>query len=242
MRIRVAVVTRAREIPWDEVQRPGRGLLYDLMREAAPDLGEQLHHSGLDPYGMVPFGYGSPVFPGAGRVRGIYAAGGAGTWEFGSPMPAVVEAFANGIASRTLLDWGGTALRVQRIDLIEPPEFGTGRATFRTTTPVVMKGSGRDEHGVRTTRQAWLLPRDPEFPGYFTQNLRRKGATLGLGEEVQLDAITAVGPKRSFAVKDGKKVGATVQVELSGDPALLRAIWAFGLGQNNAAGFGWVAG
>ena len=89
-----------------------------------------------------------------------------------------------------------------------------------------MKGSGRGEDGVRTTRQAWLLPADAEFPAYFEQNLRRKSATLGLGDDVRLDAITAVGPKRSFAVKGGKKVGATIQVDLVGDPAILRALKA----------------
>jgi CRISPR-associated endoribonuclease Cas6 len=29
-------------------------------------------------------------------------------------------------------------------------------------------------------------------------------------------------------------------VELRGDPAALRAAWSWGLGQANAAGFGWV--
>ena len=34
MRIRLRIATSAREIPWDEVQRPGRGLLYGLLSEA----------------------------------------------------------------------------------------------------------------------------------------------------------------------------------------------------------------
>jgi CRISPR-associated endoribonuclease Cas6 len=130
---------------------------------------------------------------------------------------------------------------VNGTDLVEPPEFGSGRVSFRTTTPVVMKGSGKGDDGTRTTRQAWLLPQDTEFPAYFAQNLRRKAATLGLGDEIHLEAISSVGPKRSFAVKGGKKVGATVQVDLSGEPAILRALWSWGLGQGNAAGFGWVA-
>jgi CRISPR-associated endoribonuclease Cas6 len=241
MRLLVKIGTTATELPWDEVQRPGRALLYDLLRGAAPQLGEQLHTAGLGPHGMVPLGHGVPIFPGATRRRGAYAVGGAGWVEFGSPMPAVIEAFAKGMAGRSLIDWGGVALRVKGIDLVEPPEFGAGRATFRTTTPVVMKGSGKNDDGTRTTRQAWLLPHDTEFPAYFAQNLRRKAATLGLGDEIRLEAIASVGPKRSFAVKGGKKIGATVQVELSGEPAILRALWSWGLGQGNAAGFGWIA-
>lgn len=241
MRIRLRIATSAREIPWDEVQRPGRGLLYGLLSEAEPELGAELHRSGLPPFGMVPFGYGAPVFPSAPRRRGVYAAGGLGWWEFGSPMPKVIEAFAKAIASKALFDWGGVAFRIEGVDLIAPPDFATGRAVFRTATPVTMKGSGRSEDGTRTTRQAWLLPTDAEFPAYFAENLRRKALTLELGEDIHLDAITWVGPKRSFAVKNGKKVGAAVQVQLSGDPAILRALWSWGLGQANAAGYGWVA-
>lgn len=241
MRLRVSVGTTATKLSWDEVQRPGRSLVYDLLRVGAPRLGEQFHSQGMAPYGMVPFGHGAPVFPGSPRRRAEYAVGGPGWLEFGSPVPEVVEAFAKGMVDRPLIDWGGVALRVVRTELVEPPAFDAGRATFVTVTPVVMKGSGRDGEGVRMTRQAWLLPQDTEFPAYFAQNLRRKAATLGLGDDIQLDAITGVGPKRSFAVKGGKKVGATVRVELSGDPAILRALWGWGLGQANAGGFGWIS-
>jgi CRISPR-associated endoribonuclease Cas6 len=241
MRIHVKIATSARELPWEEVQRPGRALLYGLLRQAAPELGERLHTGGLRPYGLSPLGHGVPIFPDAPRRRGVYAAGGQGSVEFGSPMPAVIEAFAKGMANRSLVDWGGVALQVRSAELVEPPEFASGRATFRTVTPVVMKGSGKNDAGERTTRQAWLLPQDIEFPVYFLQNLRRKATTLGFGEEIHLDAITSVGPKRSFAIKGGKKVGATVQVNLSGEPAILKALWSWGLGQGNAAGFGWVS-
>ena len=241
MRLLVSLGTTATRLPWDEVQRPGRPLLYDLLRVGAPLLGDKLHAEGIGPHGMVPFGHSAPVFPSAARRRGEYAIGGSGLLEFGSPMPTVVEAFAKGMVGRPLIDWGGVALRVRGVSLVEPPEFASGRAVFQTVTPVVMKGSGKDSEGVRTTRQAWLLPQDVEFPAYFAQNLRRKAETLGLGDDLHLNSIIAVGPKRSFAVKGGKKVGATMQVELGGDPAILRALWAWGLGQGNAAGFGWVA-
>ncbi|KWX05891.1 CRISPR-associated protein Cas6 [Carbonactinospora thermoautotrophica] len=240
MRLRLRVRTAADRLPWAEVLRPGRGLCYELLAHGAPELGAQLHEKGWGPYGMVPFGYGAPVFPTAPRRRGVYAAGGPGVLEMGSPLLAVVEAWASGLAGRSLLDWGGVALRLERVEPVEPPAFASGWARLRTATPVVLKGSGRDENGVRTTRQAWLLPGEPEFDVYFAQNLRRKAETLGVDPEVSLERITWVGAKRSFAVGQGLKVGAPVEVELRGAPETLQALWSWGLGQANAAGFGWV--
>ncbi|WP_242659447.1 CRISPR-associated endoribonuclease Cas6 [Thermostaphylospora chromogena] len=152
-----------------------------------------------------------------------------------------MEVFARGIKQRELLDWGGTAFRVLGVSVVDPPAFKEGRGRFRTATPVVMKGTGLNAAGVRTTRQAWLMPTDPEFPVFFQRNLRRKAETLGLDPEVSLTAISWVGAKRSFAVGRGLKPGAPIEVELTGAPETLQAIWSWGLGQANAAGFGWVA-
>jgi len=241
MRLRMEVSTSATEVPWREVLRPGRSLLYDLLAHGAPELGRQLHDNGFGPHGMVPFGYSAPLFPQAPRKRGAYAAGGRGFIEIGSPLLASVEGWAIALAARELLDWGGVALRLLKVVPLDPPEFASGRARLRTVTPVVMKGSGRDEDGTRQTRQGWVLPAEPEFPAYFAQNLKRKAETLGLDPDIELDAITWIGPKRSFAVSGGLKPGAPVEAELRGAPDVLQAIWSWGLGQANSAGFGWVA-
>jgi CRISPR-associated endoribonuclease Cas6 len=190
---------------------------------------------------MVPFGYSAPIFPSAAKRRGVYAAGGRGMVEMGSPLLAVIEAWASGLAGQEVLDWGGTALHIENVRPVDPPTFPAGRAVLRTSTPVVMKGSGRDMDGVRTTRQAWVLPTEPEFPVYFLQNLRRKAETLGVDPDIALERVTWVGAKRSFAVGDGLKVGAPVGVELRAAPETLQALWSWGLGQANSAGFGWVA-
>ena len=78
------------------------------------------------------------------------------------------------------------------------------------------------------------------FRSYFAHNLRRKAETLGLEPEIELDRITWVGPKRSFAVGEGVKPGAAVDVELTGPTEQLAAVRDWGLGQANSAGFGWV--
>jgi CRISPR-associated endoribonuclease Cas6 len=241
VRLRIEVTTSAEYVPWASVLRPGRSVLYDLLAHGAPALGRQLHDGGIGPHGMVPFGFSAPVFPQAARRRGTYAAGGHGLVEVGSPVLEVVQGWVAALSTRELIDWGGVALRIRNVTPVDPPEFAGGTARFRTVTPVVMKGSGRDGEGSRVTRQAWLLPAEPEFPQYFVGNLRRKAETLGLDPGIDLDAITWIGPKRSFAVSGGLKPGAPVEVELRGAPETLRAIWSWGLGQANSAGFGWVA-
>lgn len=241
MRVRVKIATSAESIPWSVVLAPGRSLVYGLLARTAPELGTRLHDFGWGPYGMAPFGYGAPMFPEARRRRGVYAAGGKGFWELGSPLPAVVEVWAAGLRRRELIDWGGVAFRLLGVTVVEPPAFAAGRARLRTVTPVVLKGSGRDEWGVRQTRQAWLMPTDSEFPAYFEGNLRRKAETLGLDPEISLERITWVGARRSYETGKGKKPGALIEVELRGAPEVLRALWSWGLGQANSAGFGWVA-
>ena len=241
MRLRLAVTTKAVELPWASVLAPGRGLIYDALARVAPELGRRLHAEGSGVHGMVPFGHGAPTFPSAPRRKGCYAAGGRGTVEFGSPLPEVAEALARGLAKYEVVDWGGVALRLIGLTAVAPPDFSAGRVLLRTSTPVVMKGSGRDANGRRVTRQDWLLPAEPEWAGYFQGNLRRKAETLGLDPDVELESVTWIGPKRSFSVGEGKKPGAAVEVQLSGPPRTLRAFWSWGLGQANAAGFGWVA-
>ncbi|MGH3898028.1 MAG: CRISPR-associated endoribonuclease Cas6 [Pseudonocardiaceae bacterium] len=231
----------AEQLPWRDVLRPGRGFAYGLLASADPELGARLHGGGWGANRMGPFGHGAPVFPSARRRPGAYAVGGRGSLELGSPLPAVVQAWATSLSAQPVIDWGGAAFHVEGVRVMEPPSFASGYARLRTTTPVVMKGSGRDTDGQRTTRQAWLLPTESEFPVYLTGNLRRKAETLDLDPDVTLERITWIGAKRSFAVGDGHKTGAPLEVHLRGAPETLQAVWSWGLGQANSAGFGWVA-
>jgi CRISPR-associated endoribonuclease Cas6 len=244
VRLRLTFHTGARELPWDEVLAPGRALSYALLKQGAPELGEVLHNKGRGPHGMVPWGYGAPVFPASRRRPGVYAAEGPGVLELGSPLPEIVQGWAAALASMPVLAWGATAFIVDHIEAVEASAFPAGRAVFRTVTPVVMKSSGRDEAGVRTGRQAWCLPGEPEWDIYMQGNIRRKAETLDLDPQVALEAVTWIGPKRSFAVGGagggGRKPGACIEVVLSGAPQTLEALHSWGLGQANSAGMGWI--
>ncbi len=244
MRLRVTFHTGAYELAWEDVLAPGRALLYALLERGAPELGRTLHKDGWGPHRMTPFGYGAPLFPAARRRRGVYATDGPGVVEFGSPLIAVVEGWATALASVPVLAWGATAFIVDKVEPVEAPKFETGKALFRTETPVVMKSSGRDESGTRVRRQAWCLPGEPEWDAYVQSNLRRKAETLGLDPEVTLENVGWVGPKRSFAVGSGgggKKPGACVEVMVSGAPETLSALHSWGLGQANSGGMGWIS-
>ncbi|MDI5973725.1 CRISPR-associated endoribonuclease Cas6 [Streptomyces sp. SL13] len=246
VRLRVDFHTGARQLPWDSVLAPGRALAYGLLERGAPELGARLHTKGWGPHGMVPFGHGAPVFPAARSRRGVYAADGPGIVELGSPLLAVVEGWAKALAGMPVLAWGETAFIVDRVEPVEAPEFPSGRAVFRTVTPVVTKAVlERDASGARVPGSVWRLPGEPEWDVYVQNNLRRKAESLGLDPGVTLESVRWVGRKRSFAVASasgggGKKPGACVEVTVSGPPETLSAIADWGLGQANAAGMGWI--
>lgn len=244
MRLRIDVTTRAAAIPWNDVLRPGRSLVYGLFARTAPELGTRLHTDGWGPHRMVPFGYGAPRFPGARRRPGEYAAGGRGYLELGSPLPGVVDTWVEALAEQPILDWGGTALHIERLVPSAPPMFDSGTAELRTVTPVVLKPSkpaheDRDRND-RSRASQDLLPYEEGFRETFGRNLRRKAETLELDPEITVEGVTWIGAKRSFTVRSGKRVGTPLGVRLRGAPATLRALWCWGLGQANAAGFGWI--
>ncbi|RJO79152.1 CRISPR-associated protein Cas6 [Nocardia panacis] len=243
--MRVTFHTSARELSWEHVLSPGRAVCYTLLDRSNPELGAMLHEYGYGSYRLVPFGYSAPVFRAGRKARGTYPVGGPGVIEFGSPLPEVIAAWAQTMRSMPVLAWGPVAFIVDRVELLDQPGFDSGTAVFRTSTPVVMKGSGRSDSGERTTRQAWVLPGEPEWDAYFERNLRRKAETLGLDSDVTLESVTWLGPRRAFAVAGrsgvvGKKPGACVEVAVSGAPETLRAIHSWGLGQANATGMGWI--
>ncbi|MFG3116741.1 CRISPR-associated endoribonuclease Cas6 [Streptomyces sp. NPDC048197] len=250
MRLRVHISTRAHEIPWDNVIAPGRGIIYSALKRQAPQLGATIHAQGWGPHKMAPFGHSAPEFPRPQRVRGAYVAGGTGTLEFGSPLPELIDALERDLQMIPILDWGGIALNVEHVTRIAPPAFGAGRTRLRTTNPVTIKAEAARAPDGELIRGRWLLPGDPGFDVALGHSLRRRCETFGHGS-VQLQGITWIGPKRSFSVvghgsdsptnvKRGKKTGAPVEVDLSGTPSALQALWSTGIGGATSAGFGWV--
>ncbi|WP_030225710.1 CRISPR-associated endoribonuclease Cas6 [Actinoalloteichus caeruleus] len=242
MRVRLQLSSQATRIPWDQVLRPGRGVIYHLLEATAPELGARLHESN-DP---MPAGHGAPVFPNAPRVPRTYAVRGLGYLELGSPLPGLAESWHEELTRRKVLDWGGTALHIEGADLLAPPAFDAGVADFATETPVVLRllppDSPRTAGGEVGRRPSLpnVLPYEEGFAEALLHNLRRKLDTLKLDSDIKLSEVTPTGPKRSFAIGRGRQAGATVRVRVHGEPDSLRALWAWGLGARNSGGFGWI--
>jgi len=237
MRIRVHVTTTARQIPWPDVHRPGRSIIYWLLGRADRELAARIHEHGWGPHGLAPFGYCPPVFPDAPHTPGVYAAGGHGWFEVGTPIPAVARALATALTHTPTIRWGSVELAVSRLDLCTPPPgLDRGRIVWRTATPVVLKNGSPGS-------QTWILPGEHGWEGRLGLNLRRKAATLGLPDDLTVLRLLWAGAKRAHVVasgSDGKKHGARARVLLRGHPDVLRALWCWGLGEATSAGFGWV--
>lgn len=239
MRVRIEVTTQAKVLPWPKVLAPGHGVVYKLLAETDPALADQVHNDKWGPHRMTPFGHSAPVFPSAQPRRGQYAAGGSGYIEFGSPVPEIAAALVQGLCKQEHISWGGIGMRILGMQLMEPPVFANGVARFRTETPVTMKSSVRIGADGAVGR-SWVLPNEPEFPAMLQRNLERKAETLGMPADIELREIPWIGRKRSFTVVGGSKPGAEVAAVVCGAPRVLQAIWSWGLGQQNSAGFGWI--
>lgn len=233
-RLRIHIHTRARHIPWDDVLRPGRSLLYSLLYQHDPRLAGRVHRSS----GMAPFGYSAPTFPGAARIRGVYAAGGDGWWDVGTTSRDIAAAWVAGLVTNPLLNWGGVAIKVVGVFVTTPPVWDGGAVVWRTTTPVCVR---------TTTAQGSkpLLPGDGSYLPALRASLRTRARSVGvpLVAAPQLHVLH-VGGRRSYPVSgsDTPRVGCPLAVRIAAPPQLLSVLWCTGIGQQTGAGFGWVGG
>jgi CRISPR-associated endoribonuclease Cas6 len=227
-RVRVDVSAADPVMDWRDVHGPARAVAYAMVGAAEPDLARQLHDEGWQGSTLRPVGISPPLFMGAVQRRGVYTTSGTGSVWFGSPVPKIGAALLRGLAGLRELQWGGTHLTVQGTDLEWPPHFGSGQAVFATVSPVLVKKDSR-----------FLLPEDESFAERLVHNLRHKADFLGLPADVEAEILDA-GPRRVFDVAGAKRIGACLRVRIAADPALLGALYEWGVGLNTVQGFGWV--
>jgi CRISPR-associated endoribonuclease Cas6 len=239
MRLRFALDAPPAPVPWDRLAAGSRSALYALLAAGDPDLGAALHagtwhgHLAGRVNPLMPAGAGLPRFPAAPRRKGAYMAGGPGTWETGTPLRRTAIALARGAASARELRWGAARFGVAGVTVLTAPAAESGTVRWRTATPVIAR--------VRGGR--FLLPGEPGWEDAVAANAALKADALGLPPAVTVELLDA-GPKRSFVTSGtgtGSKTGATAAVRVTGCPALLRALWCWGLGAANSAGMGWIA-
>lgn len=233
MRLHVQIHADVGELPWQDVHRPGRGLVYAALERHAPDLGRKLHEHGIE-LGVRPFCFAPPRFPSAPRRRGIYMVGGEGAVVFSSPLPEVVEALAADLAASQTLDWGEHRFDIADLEVEHPRAFGSGAATFTSVTPVVVKAHRSDR---------FLTPHDERFVERLRQVSVRKLDALGLPSADFGVEVGWTGSVRQFRTsrRGSTRVGCRVDAKVSGAPEALGAMRDAGLGQDCPAGFGMVA-
>jgi CRISPR-associated endoribonuclease Cas6 len=231
MRFRVDVTAPSGTLVWQDVLGPCRGWLYGLLAEQAPALGAALHERGFGAAGMRPLGCSGPVFARQRPSKGSYAVGGAGSIWVASPVREIGGSLAPALVALSEVHWGGARWTVRGVALEPTPDFSTGVVEWATTTPVVLKGGGRDNK--------FLLPDDTEYEARLAANLRRKAEALGVPAEAAVEVVKA-GPRRLFRVDGSAWVGATLVARVEAPPDTLSAAWNWGLGMGNIMGFGWV--
>lgn len=228
MRFYADVAGPDRALPWEYVHGVAHAVVYSVIGDQQPALAAHLHDGGWARTSLRPVGISPPVFTGARRKPSAYMMSPNGRIWFGSPIPAVAASLLAGIASRRELRWGPVTLTIKGAQL-EPTTSPESSAVLETRSPLLVKAK----------EDRYLLPEDDEFVGALLANIRRKADLLGLPGDAELEVLAA-GPRRSYQVSGGIRIGATAKVRLDADPRLVGALREWGLGLANIQGFGWV--
>jgi CRISPR-associated endoribonuclease Cas6 len=228
MRFWVDVAAKTPQLAWPEVHGAARGVVYELIRGQDAELAAELHDSGWQGSSLRPLGVCPPVFPGAPRKKGVYATSDKGMLRLGSPVPRIAACLLAGLGGCSALRWGSAPLEVLGVRLETAPDHSAGTAVFETASAVVVKHEDR-----------FLLPDDPGYEERLVHNSRHKADVLGLPSDVDIDVVQA-GHRRMFRTAKGFRIGAPVTVRVHAAPALLDALYDWGLGLATNQGFGWV--
>lgn len=228
MRFRLDVSASKPELPWADVHGPARGVVYELLRSQDSGLAAELHDSGWLGHPLRPVGISPPLFSGTKARRGVYTTSSNGSVWLGSPIPRVAGCLLAALSGCTELRWGGVKLAIKGLQLESAPDHSSGVGVFEAVSPVLVK------HGDR-----YLLPGEPHYEDRMLHNIRHKADVLGLPSAAGLTVLEA-GPRRRFDVQGAARIGATVKTEVRGAPALLDALYYWGLGLCSIQGFGCV--
>jgi CRISPR-associated endoribonuclease Cas6 len=227
-RVRVDVRAAEPALQWRDVHGPARAFVYGLIAMSEPEMARQLHDQGWQGSTLRPVGISPPLFTGAVPRHGVYTTSSSGSIWIGSPVPRIAAAILRGVSGLEELRWGGAHMTIRGKDLEWLPDHGRGQAEFVTVSPVLVKRGSR-----------FLLPGDDGYAECLAHNLRHKADVLGLPSDIEIEVLGS-GPRRIFEVAGAKRIGANVRLRLAADPALLDALYEWGLGLNTVQGFGWV--
>lgn len=228
VRFRVDVAADKDVLDWDDVHGPARGVVYHLLRSQDPELATMLHDSGWQGHPLRPVAISPPLFRKTKPRKGLYTTSSEGEVWLGSPIPRIAGCLLAALAGVEKLRWGGVTLSIKGVRMVKTPGHSSGEAVFSSVSPVLVRHEGR-----------YLMPDEPHFVERIVHNIRHKADMLGLPSDVQAEVLDA-GPRRLFNVQKEKRVGATVKMRIAAAPALLDALYDWGLGVCSIQGFGWI--
>lgn len=162
------------------------------------------------------------------------------TWYVSSPLPAIIEAFVQGLWKEPEVSLGRHPVTVSRTELLSEvlPEGPALR--IRTLSPILV--STREvREGDATPRKVFLAPDHPAFSRILTENLRRKLQALQHPPvEGQLQLIPLRTRSRLLTLHGTHLRAYEGTFVCEGPPKLLLLAYQAGLGERTGQGFGMV--
>jgi CRISPR-associated endoribonuclease Cas6 len=156
-----------------------------------------------------------------------------------SPSERFIQAFLGGIVTEPELRIGKTILKLESSQIVEDPDFGSGKGIFKTLAPIT---ASVKEENLGKSRIIDLLPDDHRFYENLKKNIVRKYNEFG-GEITNADfEVKLIKPlkTRRIKIKDDFHIGNRMIFEVFGNPELIRFAYNCGFGEKNSMGFGMV--
>ncbi len=202
--------------------------IYYFIEENNPDLSSSLHHSRRFKF----FNFSNLKID-RKKVEGekIHIYPGALLFNFSSPNSEILKATITGMLQTGEITIGKERLAIDRIEILETPQFGT-TALFRTLSPVYI------DSGEKPRRD--LLPDDPRWKKRLEENTARKYEEY-TGKKPP--GPTKIGDvywfrRKRIKIRESWWHCANAEFTVQAPPEILLFIWETGIGNKNSQGFG----
>lgn len=160
--------------------------------------------------------------------------------HFSSPLEYYVQAFANSLIKNRGIQLLGTTLELRSIE-VEPKIPEASSISARTISPITVYSTLMTADGRKKTY--FYNPAEKDFTIQIRENLNRKASALGnsvRAGEVFSFKLASRPVQRIVKYKDFTQIAWDFRFELQADPELISIAYDWGLGSNNAQGFGMI--
>lgn len=217
--MRITATLSGEEVRANTAHAKFRGVSYELIRRADPDVADAIHEKGWNGNGRRPWS-GKPPLDGVLSIA--------------TPIDGLGQRFAAGLRSSDSLSWGEQRLHIDKVTVdesVRPTASGHVVEIWAVTTPVIVQGP--------CPKRRMLVPGDPGWE----EGLRARFASSAgfIGVPTPEMSIRGVGDRTVTQSAPVKRVGAAwLMVEVSGTPAVLDGLSTMGMGSHTTEGFGFV--